>query len=401
MGIAYPSDFLLPKDAELEKWAVIACDQYTSQKERWEEMAAAIGSAPSTLNLILPEAYLDEAKDRIPRIHESMDALLNGQLAPAVKNGMVLTERSCLHGTLWGLVVTVDLEAYAYGADSKSPIRPTEGTVLERIPPRAAVRRGAKLETSHILMLIDDPKETVIEPMVKARKAYRKLYDLDLLANGGHLSGYAVEGAHAENALKAINALTDAAAEGGIALAVGDGNHSLATAKACWEEIKQTLNPDAQETHPARFATVEVINLYEPALVFEPIHRLALHTSADAVLKALASAGARRTDGAPDAVIVSPDGDIPVVFERPKHTLPVGTVQDCLDEAKIETDYVHGENDLRGLVKKGLGTGILLPPMDKSLLFPSVEKNGPLPRKTFSMGEANEKRYYMEVRRIG
>ena len=256
MGIAYPSDFLLPSGADLEKWAVIACDQYTSQKERWEEMAERIDSAPSTLNLILPEAYLDEAGDRIGPIHQNMEALLNGRLSPAVRDGMVLTERGCIHGTRWGLVLTVDLEAYAYGADSRSPIRPTEGTVLERIPPRAAVRRGAKLETSHILMLIDDPKETVIEPIANARRSLRKLYDLDLMANGGHLRGYAVEGADAERALCALNALTDAAPEGGIAMAVGDGNHSLATAKACWEEIKPSLSPDAQKTHPARYATV-------------------------------------------------------------------------------------------------------------------------------------------------
>ncbi len=396
------SDFYLPAEGQgMTKWPVIACDQYTSQKEKWEAMARIVGDAPSTLHLILPEAYLAEAEERVSAIHAEMKKyLLEGVLVPAVRGGMVLTERQCTHGKRLGLVMTVDLEAYDYAAGSRSPIRPTEGTVVERLPPRLRVRRGAELETSHILLLCNDPEGTVIERLYALRDTLRPLYDLDLMAGGGHLRGWAVEGESCEAASRALDALAAGIGKDGILFAAGDGNHSLATAKAAWEEIKTGLPEAERAAHPARYASAELINIYEDALVFEPIHRVVFGKSIREVLSVLAPAQPETASGEADCVLVSGGEEIRLSFRRPLHALPVGTVQRCLDEGGIGSiDYVHGEDAVRALAGEG-STGILVPAMDKSLLFPAVEKDGALPRKTFSMGEAFEKRYYMEARRI-
>lgn len=395
------ADFYLPAEKyNTDKWPVIACDQYTSQPEKWREMERFVGDSPSALHLILPEVYLGEAARRVPKIHAAMEQYLrDGVLVPGVR-GLVLTERQCTLGCRLGLVMTVDLEAYDYSPGSKSPIRPTEGTVVERLPPRLAVRRGAVLEASHILLLCDDPTRTVIEPVYAGRSALRPLYDLDLMEGGGHLRGWAVEGDACEKVFRALDGLAERTVKNGIVFAVGDGNHSLATAKASWEEIKQGLTEEERGTHPARFASAELINIYDEALVFEPIHRVVFGKSPEEVLDILSSARPEETDGTPDCVLVSAGKDLKLKFLAPLHALPVGTVQRCLDSrGTVNIDYVHGEDAVRGLAGKG-NTGILLPAMDKALLFPAVEKDGALPRKTFSMGEAFEKRYYMEVRKI-
>ncbi len=396
------ADFYLPEQKyNTDKWPVIACDQYTSQPEKWEEMEKKVGISPSALRLILPEVYLAQAKERVPEIHRAMEKYLSeGILTPAVVSGIVLTERECTAGNRIGLVMTFDLEAYDYSKGSVSPIRPTEGTVVERLPPRLAVRRGAPLEASHILLLCNDAERSVIEPLYEKRGSLRPLYDLDLMEGGGHLRGWAVEGEECERVFRALDALSGKTAEDGILFAAGDGNHSLATAKASWEEIKAGLPEAERETHPARFASAELINIYEEALVFEPIHRVVFGKSAAEVLRILSPAKPEVTGGRPDCVLVSAEGDTKLTFKNPLHPLPVGTVQKCLDDGGVrDIDYVHGEDAVRDLAVKG-NTGILVPAMDKSLLFPAVEKNGALPRKTFSMGEAFEKRYYMEVRRI-
>ena len=400
---AQPGIFLLPRaGVNMEKWAVVACDQYTAQKDKWEQADAFVGNAPSALRLIIPEAYLDESDARVPKVQAAMEQYLNdGVLTEAVR-GMVLLERTTQSGPRLGLVMTVDLEAYDFAKGAASLIRPTEGTIVSRIPPRQKVRRGAKLELAHVLLLCDDGLRTVIEPVYAKRDALRPLYDTELMLNGGHARGWAVEDeetlSQIANALRALQAKLP---EGSILLAVGDGNHSLATAKAHWLEVKETLTAQERETHPARFAMVELNNIYDKALIFEPIHRVIFGRTGDEVLALLKDADLTPADENPDLMLVTPQGERAFRIGHPLHALPVGTVQQLLDKAAdLNLDYVHGDDAVREIVKKENAVGILLPPMPKEMLFPAVAKDGPLPRKTFSMGEANEKRYYMEARKI-
>ena len=400
---AQPGIFLLPRaGVNMEKWAVVACDQYTAQKDKWEQADAFVGDAPSALRLIIPEAYLDESDVRVPKVQTAMEQYLNdGVLTEAVR-GMVLLERTTQSGPRLGLVMTVDLEAYDFAKGAASLIRPTEGTIVSRIPPRQKVRRGAKLELAHVLLLCDDGLRTVIEPVYAKRDALRPLYDTPLMLNGGHARGWAVEDeetlSQIANALRALQAKLP---EGGILLAVGDGNHSLATAKAHWLEVKETLTETERETHPARFAMVELNNIYDKALIFEPIHRVIFGKTEDEVLALLKDADLTPADENPDLMLVTPQGEQGFHIGRPLHALPVGTVQQLLDKAAdLNLDYVHGDDAVREIVKKETAVGILLPPMPKEMLFPAVAKDGPLPRKTFSVGEAIEKRSYMEARKI-
>ncbi len=400
---AKPGIFYLPRQGEdMEKWAMVACDQYTAQKDKWEQADAQVGDSPSALRLIIPEAYLDESDIRVPQVQAAMTRYLDeGVLTEAVR-GMVLLERTTQSGSRLGLVMTVDLEAYDFAAGTKSLIRPTEGTIVARIPPRQKVRRGAKLELSHILLLCDDPDRAVIEPVYEKRNALRLLYDTPLLLDGGRARGWAVEDEETLGQIAgALTALQAKLPEGGILLAVGDGNHSLATAKAHWLEVKASLSPEEQKTHPARFAMVELNNIYDEALIFEPIHRVIFGKNGDEVLSMLREADLQPTNDNPDLTLVTNAGDSSFRIGHSLHALPVGTVQQLLDKAPdLNLDYVHGEDAVRAIVQKENAVGILLPPMPKSLLFPAVAKDGPLPRKTFSMGEANEKRYYMEARKI-
>lgn len=398
-----PGTFYLPGEKEnMAAWPVVACDQYSAQKDVWQQAYDFVGGQPSALRLIIPEAYLDESDQRVPRVQSAMDEYLQSGVLKEAVRGMVLVRRSTQSGSRLGLVLTVDLEAYDFSPDSKSEIRPTEGTIVARIPPRQKVRRGAKLELSHVLLLCDDARRTIIEPVYAKRDQFRLLYDTPLMLNGGHIQGWAVEDEETLSQIaQAIRTLKANLPENGILFAVGDGNHSLATAKAHWEEVKKTL-PEAQRAdHPARFAMVELMNIYDDALIFEPIHRVIFDATGDAVLDMLKDAGLTEDAQHPDLTLVTKAGDMPLRITKPLHSLPVGTVQQLLDKQPgLKLDYVHGDDAVRGLVQKENAVGILLPPMDKALLFPAVAKNGPLPRKTFSMGEANEKRYYMEARKI-
>ena len=398
-----PGRFYLPGPEEsMEKWAMVACDQYTAQKDKWLEAEQAVGSSPSALRLIIPEAFLDESDTRVPKAQAAMEDYLSSGALREMVNGMVLVRRTTQSGTRRGLVLTVDLESYDYAPGSRSLIRPTEGTIVSRIPPRQKVRRGAKVELSHVLLLCDDPGRTVIEPIDREREKLRPLYDTPLLLNGGRAQGWAVEDERLlAQIAEAVRGLQNGLPENGILFAVGDGNHSLATAKAHWEEVKAALPEHERAAHPARFAMVELMNIYDEALVFEPIHRVLFGVTGRQALDMLAEAGLQQDAEHPDLVLVCKAGDIPLRITKPLHSLPVGTVQKLLDrQADLHLDYVHGEDAVRELVKAGQNVGILLPPMEKATLFPAVQKNGPLPRKTFSMGEANEKRYYMEARRI-
>ena len=394
--------FLLPRDGtDQKKYAVIACDQYTSEKEKWEAADAFVGGAPSALRMILPECYLKEAASRVPGIQRTMrEYLTRGVLTQKVRDGFVLTERVTPSGVRPGLVLLIDLEAYDYSPDSASPIRPTEGTIVDRIPPRLNVRRGAEIELSHVMMLLDDPGDTVIGPIRAEREGLPLLYDTDLMMDGGHLTGRAVEGEARLKVQAALDRLFNDKKPGDILFAVGDGNHSLATAKAYWEELKASLPGEERKNHPARWASAELVNIYCPALTFEPIHRVLFHTDRDRVLSCLAAASPVPCDKDPDVIVVSGGRDTPLRFKNPLHPLPVGTVQAALDRAGgFETDYVHGEEAARALARQPGTVSLLVPPIEKAGFFDAV-RPGPLPRKTFSMGEANEKRFYMEARRI-
>ena len=375
---------------------------YTAQKDVWRQAYDFVGERPSALRLIIPEAYLEESDVRVPQVQAAMERYLSEDVLREAVSGMVLVRRVTQSGARLGLVLTIDLEAYDFSPDSKSEIRPTEGTIVSRIPPRQKVRRGAKLELSHVLLLCDDVRRTIIEPVYARRSALRKLYDTPLMLNGGSIEGWAVEDEETLGQVAAaIRALKESLPENGILFAVGDGNHSLATAKAHWEEIKKALPESEQADHLARFAMVELNNIYDDALIFEPIHRVIFDAPGDEVLGMLNDAGLQEIAENPDLTLVTKQGERSFRITHPLHSLPVGTVQQLLDrQSGLKLDYVHGEDAVRQIVEKENAVGILLPPMDKSLLFPAVAKNGPLPRKTFSMGEANEKRYYMEARKI-
>ena len=398
-----PGIFYLPASREhMNLWPVVACDQYTAQKDKWEEADHLVGDAPSALRLIIPEAYLDESDARVPKAQAAMEEYLEKGILKEAVSGMVLLCRTTQSGPRLGLVMTVDLEKYDFDPAAHSPIRPTEGTILSRIPPRQKVRRGASLELSHVLLLCDDKERSIIEPVYAAREKLRPLYDVNLMLDGGRAQGWAIEDEETlQKIADAMLALKEKTPNDGILFAVGDGNHSLATAKAHWQEVKKSLPESEWESHPARFAMVELNNIYDESLIFEPIHRVIFGATASHVKELLKEAALSLELDQPDLVIVTETGDLPLKITHPLHTLPVGTVQKLLDQdTSLNLDYVHGEEAVRQIVEEEHAVGILLPAMDKSLLFPAVEKGGPLPRKTFSMGEANEKRYYMEARRI-
>lgn len=401
----HTADILLPRPGVApEKWAVVACDQFTAQPEYWQSADMLVGDAPSTLRLILPEVWLGEDEGRIPAIHRTMSQYLaDGTLALAVKDGFVLVERQTPAGVRPGLVVALDLEAYDFTPGSASLIRATEGTVLERVPPRARIRAGAQVELPHVMMLIDDPACTVIEPLLKRRDSLRPLYDFELMLGGGHLRGWAVEGDATRGVFDAIDALY--AKADGLLYAVGDGNHSLAAARQCWLDIRDTLTSGERANHPARYALVELVNLACPALVFEPIHRALFGVDPAAMMDAyqacLRLQGADLGEG--NDLVAFDGAGRTWRFKSAEH--PLGRLQAFLDnwlaghpEARI--DYIHGEDALRALVNHPDALGLMPRAFDKGELFDAIRRHGVLPRKTFSMGEATEKRYYMEARRI-
>ncbi len=401
----HTAEILLPnRNVDLSKWAVVACDQFTAQPEYWERARAVAGGAPSALNLVLPEVWLGESERRIPAIREAMHRYLSdGTLVSAVKDGFVLVQRQTSAGVRPGLVAALDLDEYDYETGNPGLIRATEGTVLERVPPRAKVRAGASVELPHVMMLIDDPGMTVIEPLLDSTDALRQLYDFDLMLSGGHIRGWAVEGADAAKVSEAVDALLEKS--DGLLYAVGDGNHSLAAAKRCWKEISASLTPEERKSHPARFALVELVNLACPALVFEPIHRALFGVQPEALMAEyrayLAENGA--DEGGGDDLIAFDGAGNEWRFKSTEH--PLRLLQAFLDgylarhpEASI--DYIHGEDALRALVSRPDTLGFMPRAFDKSGLFDFIRRFGVLPRKTFSMGEATDKRYYLEARKI-
>ena len=409
-----PAQILLPAPGvKPETWACIACDQYTSEPEYWQKAFAAAGDAPSAIRLILPEYDLKNSETLIPQIHQAMaDYLAKGLLVPAVDPGFILCERTVASGTRLGLVCAVDLEEYSFEKGSLPLIRPTEQTITDRLPPRLKIRRGAPVELTHIMILIDDPDRTVLEPLQAAKASLRKVYDFDLMMGGGHLAGWAVDGEETLAQLdRSMNALLDTKGEHPLFLAVGDGNHSLATAKAYWNEIREGLTDAERENHPARFALCEIVNIHDEALLFEPIYRIVTGVNRMEIMtdwkQYAASRGMllQRKGEGHRFTVVSADGEGTVVVKNPEGAIPCETIQKFLDDflsrhPDAGIDFIHGEGSLRTLASKPGTVGFLLPEIDKYSFFEDVKKLGVLPRKTFSMGEADEKRFYMEAKRI-
>lgn len=407
------ADILLPQlDAEgMKKWSVVACDQYTGEPEYWEETARLVGDAPSTLRLILPEVYLgaSDCDKRIADINAAMENYLKDGIFKTYKDCFILTKRTQADGRVRvGLVGAVDLEQYDYNKGSKSQVRATEATVASRIPPRVKIRSDAPLELPHIMILIDDERKTVIEPLLK--KPLQCVYKFKLLQNGGELEGYLVDGDNAKAVIEALDKLADKTLfnnryglnnEEVLLYAMGDGNHSLATAKECYERKKREGSPDAEL---ARYALAEVVNLHSPALEFEAIHRVVTGVDTDKLIGDMTDALRLGAYGEQKFTAVCSGQDKEYVIGKPSSNLTVGSFQGFLDKYLKENggsvDYIHGENVVRKLCEAEGTIGFLLPSMKKSELFPTVIKDGALPRKTFSMGHANDKRYYCEARII-
>ncbi len=396
MSIVKKADILIPKNCDLKKWSVVACDQYTSQIDYWDRVTDFVGDCPSTLNLVYPEAYLSQGDARIVKINSTMQEYLDRGVFKTCKNCLIYAERTMSGERVRrGVVAAIDLEVYDFNKGSKSAIRATEGTVLERIPPRVKIRENALLELPHVILLVDDKSCSLIENV----KCGEKLYDFELMENGGHLAGWIVD--DADDFLVAIDKFSKDAADG-LVFAVGDGNHSLATAKTCWENIKPTLSDEEKETHPARFCLVEIENIHDEVLEFEPIHRVIFGVSEEEFLEKIKKdldCGEYCEDS--QHVVFVNNGEKTDLYIRKKSSpIEVGTVQNYLDYINCEVDYIHGEDVVCELSKKKGAVGILLPVPEKSSLFKTVIKDGALPRKTFSMGEAHEKRFYMEAKRI-
>lgn len=410
------ADILIPNESiDMSKWAVIACDQYTSEPEYWNAVESTVGGNPSALSLILPEIYLEneDVDEKISNIHKTMDKYINDSIFTEYNNAMVYVERIQSNGIVRkGLIGAVDLEEYDFSKGSTSQVRATEATVIERIPPRIKVRQGASLELPHIMILIDDPDNTVIESVDKSEM--KKLYDTELMQNGGSITGYLVseqEQERIDNALSALaqpetfNKKYDLTDSPVLLYAMGDGNHSLATAKEFYEQLKKS-NPDKDfSNHPARYALAEIVNLHSDALKFEAIYRLVYDVDCDKLIAGLTEALALSHDTSEQWVEIVCNGKSDKLYiHNASSNLSVGSLQNFLDgyikENSGKIDYIHGIENVKSLAEKHNGIAFILPDMDKSQLFPTVIKDGALPRKTFSMGHADDKRFYIEARKI-
>ncbi len=437
IGLLVPEILFPSKGTDLTKWAVVACDQYTSQPEYWESVREFVGQNPSTFHIILPEAYLEECDNEkaARKINAAMEEYLEKGILAPLKPGFVLVDRTTARGaSLKGLMAALDLEKYDFHEGSKSLIRATEGTVIDRLPPRIKIRQDAPIESPHIMVLIDDPGRTVIEPLFGKNPPL--IYDFDLMENSGHIKGYMIDdpGMIRETA-QALTALADSrmfrekygVKDSDVLLyAVGDGNHSLATAKEIWEGLKSTApDKNAVMNHPARYALVELVNLHDEGLTFEPIDRVVWGCSIEDMLKAMDSyysaqgsefSVERSSRDALTAIppklpdthrfsFITPDSSGTISIRKPRHTLEVGTLQTFLDEymkgkAGMKIDYIHGEEIVKSLASRPDTAGFFLPAISKPDFFKTIVVDGVLPRKTFSMGHADEKRFYLECRKI-
>ena len=411
------ADILLPnfsKDSEkMKKWSVVACDQYTSEPDYWKGVEECVGDSPSTFRITVPEIYLNDADidQRIKRTNAAMDKYMAEQVFEEYKNTYIFVERTLANGVKrLGIMGAVDLEDYDYSKESQTKIRATEGTVVSRIPPRLKVRKDAPVELPHIMMLIDDDKREIIEKNSEMTDSFEKLYDFDLMQNSGHIAGYKMSEAACARLEEKLSALDDIDAfnkkydvkkDSPLIFAMGDGNHSLAAAKSLYCSIKEKLG-DGALTHPARYALCEIVSIYDDAIEFEPIHRIVKNVSPDELISAL-SGVASEVDGEQKIRVITKDSEKVYSFTSTTHDMTVGTLQNFIDEyivshSGVVCDYIHGEDELRALVRED-SVAFMFDGFDKSQLF-SYIKNGPMPRKTFSMGDAKSKRYYLEGRVI-
>ena len=411
------ADILLPAKADMEKWAVAACDQYTGEPEYWARVENRVGDSPSTLGLILPEVYLEEndVDARIDRIHENMRGMLESGFFRYYSNAMIYVERTQSDGMVRrGIVGALDLEQYDYHKGSSSSVRATEATVPERIPPRLKVRMGAQIELPHVLVLIDDPERTVVDPCKEIRERTAPIYDTTLMEGGGKIRGFLLDDAQKQRVEKALEKLNDNAEfnkKYGISgyptllFAVGDGNHSLATAKEYYERLKAANPGKDLSDHPARYALIELVNLHSRAIRFEAIQRIVMGVDTDKFM-----AEAEKKLGLNGALssqrfisVINGSERLNYIHNRTSE-LSVGSLQDFIDDyiAKNggKVDYIHGADVVKQLSRREGSIGFILPDMQKTELFPTVIKDGALPRKTFSMGHAADKRFYLEARKI-
>ncbi|NMB97798.1 MAG: DUF1015 domain-containing protein, partial [Clostridiaceae bacterium] len=434
VGVKIPEVLLPAKNTDMTKWAVVACDQYTSQPEYWEQVEKIVDDNPSALNLILPEVYLEkpDVDDRIENINKSMQVYIDNGTLVSQKPGFIYVDRRTNHvSSRKGLILLIDLEKYDYNKGSQTLIRATEKTVIERLPPRVKIRKNAPIELPHIQLLIDDPEKTVIEPLAEKTDLMEKLYDFELMMNGGHIKGYKIENSKLINNIASVlynlaqpetfYEKYGVSMEKGILLfAVGDGNHSLASAKAHWENVKAKLtsegSSDELENHPARYAMAEVINVHDDGLIFEPIHRILFDVSFNVIIEAMKTYFSRYSSvnikifnskndmlneekkirssnkGSHILPFVSKEALGIIEVENPIHNLDVATLQEFLDKyleqnKKAKIDYIHGDDIVTNLGTKEGNMGFYLPSINKHELFRTVILDGTLPRKTFSMGE--------------
>lgn len=392
-----PADILLPK-TEPEKWAVIACDQYTSESEYWKKAREYVGNSPSALNIVFPEVYLsDDNSGRIAEINANMKRYLESGVFKEYKNTFVYTERTVTGGKVRrGIVGLIDLENYSYEKQSDTLIRATEETVAARIPVRVEIRKDALLETPHVMLLTDDPEKTVIEPLAAKTDNFTPLYDFDLMLNGGHIRGMALDGETAAEVQKKLYKLIEKS-DDKLLFAVGDGNHSLAAAKECYR-----LN----KTESSRYALVEIVNIHDESLEFEPIYRVLFGVEPEKVIDGFVSALGGEHSGADAQKFTCVFGENErEISVKPTAQLAVGTLQNYLDKylkenPKVKIDYIHGINAVRTLAMAQNTLGFIFDGMKKSELFDAVRQDGSLPRKTFSMGHADDKRFYLECRKL-
>ncbi len=434
IALSLPRMLIPGEGVDMEKWAVIACDQYTSDPDYWDDVEKIVGSAPSSLRLFLPEVYLETPREKkiSASIFREMKSYLRSGVLTELEPGFIYIRRTTGYGNVRnGLLACVDLEKYSYDKSSASLIRPTEKTIIERIPPRVKIREKAVLELPHILFLIDDPAKTVIEPLEKTKNLYQKVYDFELMKKGGRIEGYHIT---EDSALSSIaNAITDLADEDAfhrangddkpmLLYAVGDGNHSLASAKQHWENVKADIKANELDEHPARYALVEIINLHDEGMKFEPIHRVLFDCPIDKLMDEMKSEFNLKLHDFNEVGtleefvkaeydnkeshtfgLISGDKTVAVSVNSPEHKLAVATLQIFLDEFiknhDVEIDFIHDTDNVVDLANER-NTGLLLPPIDKSGFFKTVIHEGTLPRKAFSMGHADEKRFYLEARKI-
>ena len=395
MRVFTPADILLPRVDDMTKWSCIACDQFTAEPEYWREAGRIVGSEPSTLRLMLPEAWLGvrDSAAETRKIYAAMKDYVNRGIFRTVEQSFIYVERTLPSGAVRrGLVGKLDLECYDWAPGSATPVRATEGTVESRLPARVEVRRGATLEMPHIMVFIDDPENAVI-PSAAGGEV---LYDFELMLGGGHIRGSRVTGEAAERLTAALEA-----PEGSVRFAMGDGNHSLAAAKRCWEQIKRNLPESELETHPARYALAEIVNIHDEAVTFEPIHRVLLETVPRGFIE---EAAARLPRGKGQAVtLLAGKREMEIETGMPLGAL-VALVDELLGDWRREhggePDYIHGDEEARALGGKPSSVGVLLPRLEKAELFPYITEHGPYPKKSFSIGHARDKRYYLECRAI-